>query len=134
METSRGQRRDGEQGAVATEFALILPLLVILFFGIVQVGLAVWRAQVVEAAAREGARVAAVGGTDSDIKDAVRAAATGFLASELTISPQECTDLDGDTIVEVVASGDRLDYNIPFVGPFTPTFEARAIFECEALP
>ena len=36
------------------EFALVLPLLLILLFGIVEFGIAFNRAQAVEAAAREG--------------------------------------------------------------------------------
>lgn len=46
-----------ERGAAAVEFALLLPLLVLLVFGIVEFGLALHRQQVLATASREGARV-----------------------------------------------------------------------------
>ncbi|MEQ8718727.1 MAG: TadE/TadG family type IV pilus assembly protein [Acidimicrobiales bacterium] len=57
-------RRD--DGAVAIEFALVLPILVVLVFGIIQFGLFFNRQQGVHAAAREGARIAALSSTTSD--------------------------------------------------------------------
>ena len=46
-----------EHGTAAVEFALLLPLLVLLLFGIVEFGLALYRQQVLATASREGARV-----------------------------------------------------------------------------
>lgn len=125
--------RGHEEGAAALEFALIAPLLIVLFFGIVQIGIAVYRTQVIEAAAREGARVASVGGDESEVTAAVEAAATGFDSdTELTIDTTNlCEALPDDTVVEVAASGDRLNFTIPFVGSYTPTFTASATFRCE---
>ena len=54
-------RRRGEHGAAAVEFALIAPLLLLLVFGMVQYGLYFWSAQGASNAAREAARRAAVG-------------------------------------------------------------------------
>ena len=51
-----------EDGAAAVEFALIVGLLAILVFGLLEYGLAFWQVQNLRASAREGARVAAVGG------------------------------------------------------------------------
>lgn len=45
-----------EHGTAAVEFALLLPLLVLLLFGIVEFGLALYRQQVLATASREGAR------------------------------------------------------------------------------
>lgn len=122
---------DPEEGAAAVEFALIAPLLIVLFFGIVQVGIAVYQTQVIEAAAREGARVASVGGDESEVTAAVQAAADGFAAAELTITTDVCGVLPDDAVVDVAASGDRLNFTIPFVGSYTPTFTASATFRCE---
>jgi Flp pilus assembly protein TadG len=61
-------------GAAAVEFALIAPLVILLTFGIVQYGVYFWQLQSAAHAAREGARLAAVG-VDScatfiaDVKD-----------------------------------------------------------------
>ena len=48
------------QGSAMVEMALLMPLLVLMLFGIVEFGIAFQRWQVVTNAAREGARAAAV--------------------------------------------------------------------------
>jgi TadE-like protein len=53
--------RDGSQrGAVLVEFALVLPLLALLFLTVVDMGLVVHESQVLQNAAREGARFSAL--------------------------------------------------------------------------
>ena len=58
----RTRRHDGHDDAVSSlvEFALVLPLLSMLLFGIVQFGLAYDMKQSINSAAREGARMAAI--------------------------------------------------------------------------
>jgi Flp pilus assembly protein TadG len=51
----------GEEGAAAVEFALLLPLLVLLVFGIIHFGLAFNSRIQATNAAREGARLAVIG-------------------------------------------------------------------------
>lgn len=46
-----------EQGASATEFALILPILLLLLFGIIEFGIIFFNKAVITNASREGARV-----------------------------------------------------------------------------
>lgn len=53
---SRRMSSGNEHGTAAVEFALLLPLLVLLLFGIVEFGLALYRQQVLATASREGAR------------------------------------------------------------------------------
>jgi Flp pilus assembly pilin Flp len=60
-----------EEGAAAVEFALIVGLLAMLIFGMMEYGLAFWQLQNLRAATREGARVAAIGGTGDQILTAV---------------------------------------------------------------
>ena len=60
-----------EDGAAAVEFALIVGLLAILVFGLFEYGLAFWQVQNLRASAREGARVAAVGGDDTAVRTAM---------------------------------------------------------------
>ena len=48
--------RFSQRGASAVEFALILPLLIVLTFGIIEFGLLMYNQQVLTNAAREGAR------------------------------------------------------------------------------
>ncbi len=134
---SQSLSRRREDGAAAVEFAFIVPLLVLLFFGIVYFGLSIFRQQVIESAAREGARVASLAGTADEVEAAVDAAATGFGADEVTATVVEsCTDIDGDAVVRVVADSDRFTFYVPFLnndsgGTVDPTFTANATFECE---
>lgn len=79
MASHKDIRRGGpraERGAAAVEFALLLPLLALLMFGIVEFGLALHRQQVLATASREGARVGIRQGvprpTSGDIERASR--------------------------------------------------------------
>ena len=124
-------RRDGERGAVALEFAYLAPILILLLIGIVQFGLAMWRISVIESAAREGARIAALGASDTEITDRVETAATGFHAEELSVSSSGCSSVGDDVTVTVTAEGDRLDIEILFWGTQDQTYAAVATFRCE---
>jgi Flp pilus assembly protein TadG len=57
----RAGAADAESGAAAVEFAVLLPLLVVLLFGFVQFGLATGDRIQADSAAREAARLAVVG-------------------------------------------------------------------------
>jgi Flp pilus assembly protein TadG len=57
----QGVMAEREDGAAAVEFALLLPLLVLLLFGIIEFGLAFNTRIQATNAAREGARMAVVG-------------------------------------------------------------------------
>lgn len=95
--------RRGEQGAVAVEFALLLPVLVLLVFGIIDFG-RVFNAQIsVTQAAREGARLAAL--ANPNACDRTAAAATGLsltCAGNVTITACSSTaDQTNDAQVRV---------------------------------
>lgn len=55
-----------EQGASAVEFALVLPLLALLTFGIIEFGILLYDKAVITNASREGARAGIVYRVDSD--------------------------------------------------------------------
>ena len=76
----------GECGSAAVEFALVLPLVLLMALALVQVGLLVKDQIVVEEAARAGARQAAVTTDDQETRDAVVAAAVSLDAEELDVS------------------------------------------------
>lgn len=72
---SRDARRWRRQrGAAAVEFALILPILLMLVFGIIDFGLYINAAAVVGNAAREGARSASLGATSAQVEGVVGSA------------------------------------------------------------
>jgi Flp pilus assembly protein TadG len=63
-------RVHGERGAALVEFALALPLLLVVIAGIVDFGFAFQRQEVITNAAREGARLAVLPGYDSTAVEA----------------------------------------------------------------
>lgn len=134
---------DSDSGAVAVEFAFVIPLLVMIFIGTVQFGLVLYRTQMLEAAAREGARVASVGGDVADVQTRVAASAPqfGVTIPPVTIetrvdaagawNPGVCSQRGHDVRVTVVVPGDGLAFDVPFLGPFAPDYSATATFRCE---
>jgi Flp pilus assembly protein TadG len=83
---ARLRQHDAERGAAAVEFALVLPLYLLLLFGIVDFARAFNIQLTLSDAAAEGARTLAVGGTAT----AAHSAAGSALAATL-VSPAEVT-------------------------------------------
>ncbi len=81
--------RRNEKGQAIVEMALVMPLLVMLLFGIVEFGRVLNTYIVVTNLSREGARLGAVGGSDTAIVDFVRnsASTSGFDTTQISISP-----------------------------------------------
>jgi hypothetical protein len=70
----KGAETESEEGQATVELALLLPFFVLLLMAIIQVGLVVHARVLVTHAAREGARAAAVGATDEEVRQAVAVA------------------------------------------------------------
>lgn len=64
-------RTRGERGAVAVEFALVVPVLFILVFGMIDFGWAINRYTVLNNATREGVRLASLGTDSSEVTASV---------------------------------------------------------------
>lgn len=122
------RRRD--DGAVAVEFALIAPLLLLLVFGLIQYGFYFWSMQGGTSAAREAARRAAVGEPISceAFQDYVRdrigvtgdtdtAEITRTYTDEVSGEEVEPEDVEVGNVVTVSVTFNSYDMNIPFV-PF----------------
>ena len=74
--TARNAPRD--RGAAAVEFALLLPMLLLLVFGIIDFGRALNAQITLTQAAREGARLDALGQPNPNVVSRTQAAATGL--------------------------------------------------------
>jgi TadE-like protein len=74
-----------ESGSAAVEFALVLPLVLMFALALVQVGLLARDRLLVEAAARAGARAAAVQDDPSAIRDASVDASGGLDPARMTV-------------------------------------------------
>ncbi len=105
--SSRRGARD--RGAAAVEFALVFPLLLLIVFGIIDFGRALNAQITLTQAAREGARLDAVG--DANVVTATQQAATGLSPVSVTVTtcPPGVAP-DNDAIVKV-------SYQFSFITP-----------------
>ncbi len=80
--------RKTQRGQAVVEMALVLPVLILLVFGIVEFGRVLHTYMIVTDLSREGARKGAVGGTDSEIVTTVEnnASAAGLDIANLTVN------------------------------------------------
>jgi Flp pilus assembly protein TadG len=70
-----------EAGATAVEFALVLPLLLLLILGIIEFGLLFYQQAIVVTASREGARAGIIRTTPKPTAGQVEAVVSAFLAN-----------------------------------------------------
>lgn len=75
-----------EQGQALVEFAIILPILLLLLFGIVEFGRIYSANLIVNHGARAGARAASLGVTDTEVLATVMSAATTLDTAKLTVA------------------------------------------------
>ena len=118
------------------EFALILPLLLMVVFGVVQFGLLYNRQQALHAAAREGARLAALpSATLTEITDRANDSLQGVPMSgtpTITVTPnvtQPCVGRLGETVSVEVKLATTIE--IPLWGTESKDLVGRGEFRCE---
>jgi Flp pilus assembly protein TadG len=92
---SVGRGRPGDSGAAAVEFALVVPILLFLMFGIVDFGMAMYSQTIVGNAAREGARTASLEGTQANAEFAVSQALTGVMGTKPGVVSDPVTATSG---------------------------------------
>jgi Flp pilus assembly protein TadG len=153
--TTRRHDRAGQSGASAVEFAVLLPLLIMLVFGIIAFGMAFAQELSLSNAARQGARYGVVetrtcADIEAHVKDAV--STLGLSPGEVTVTvsrgasetaldwtwpspdscatPSACTGSDPGDNLYVEA---RADYQltIPLVLDGTSNLAGLGAFRCE---
>lgn len=93
-QTSARHRPRPERGAAAVEFALVVPILLLLVFGIIEFGYLINRSSMVNNAARDAAREASLSG---DLA-AIRAVANGSLDGMPGVAVDvDCEQADGSS-------------------------------------
>lgn len=117
------------------EFALLLPPLLVIVFGMIELGLVLSRAQAIEAAAREGGRLASLSSTTAaDVATRVDATLAGTSldgAPNVAVIPAAgCADREGDSVTVTVSAPHRI--TIPYVLDREITLTGQAVFRCEA--
>jgi Flp pilus assembly protein TadG len=116
--TSRHHRSRRDRGQAAVEFAIALPIVVVLVFGVVQLVVVVRDQLAVELAARDAARAASVSADPAAA--APRAADQATTLHPLTVS----TRVDGNRVAVSVAYVSATD--VPLVGAFIPDVTVTA--------
>jgi len=98
--------RKKRRGAAAVEFAIVLPVFVLLVFGMIEYGRMVMVQQVITNASREGARQAVLdGATTTSVQSAVTTYLTNASVSggSSTVTPSPATAASGDPITVTVS-------------------------------
>lgn len=89
--TASGRSVHGDDGAAAVEMAIVLPVLLLIVFGIIDLGRLMNQQIQLTEAAREGARVGAVNGTVADVKAKVSSVVgAGVVLTYTNSTPTVC--------------------------------------------
>lgn len=113
-----------EQGAAAVEFALVLPLLILLVFGIVEFGRGYNAKVTLTHAAREGARALAIG--EGDPIQITKDAAGMLDPDDVTVSASACTAGGKATVTATYP----FTYTIPLFNDGTITLTSTGVMRC----
>jgi hypothetical protein len=132
-------RKSGEEGTAVIEFALVLPILVMLVFGIFQFGVFYNRQQLFHSAAREGARLGAIPtSTVDEIDLRAREALNGnplLDVATITITPnggsgsRPCEGRTGESVIVQIQAPTTIE--IPMIGDQDLRITGRGEFRCE---
>jgi len=103
-----------EKGQAMVEFALILPVLLLLVMGIAEFGMMFNSYLSVQNATREGARIGIVGATDLEIEERILGTSPSLKEDRMiiTIEPGNNARISGETLRVLV------DYDYQMVVPF----------------
>lgn len=106
------KRINNRKGQTLVEMALILPVLLLLIFGIIEFGRIFNAYLIVSNASREGAREAAVGSTYDDISNEINDITSTLGTVEVTFTPTNEDDrVQGESVVVTVK------YPLPIITP-----------------
>jgi TadE-like protein len=114
----------GQRGSATVEFALVLPLLMVMVLALLQVGLLVKDQLVLVGAARAGAREAAVSPDDGRARDAAVNAAVTLRSEQIDVEVRRDGRVGTPAVVTVLY---RASAVVPFVEWLFPsTIQLRA--------
>ena len=128
--SKRGKHRllRGTEGATVVEFAIIVPVLLLILWGIVDFGNVYYQLSIVNEAAREGARVAGVGGTLQSVTTAVK-----NFNNSLQVNMSPSTPVSGQNVTVTVTNSVQII--TPLISVFFPsnpfTVTGRSIMRVE---
>ena len=91
-------RRDGEKGQNLVEFAMVVPIFLILVFSIVDFGMGFHAWITVTNAAREGARIGAVGADSATIEARVIDTTSSLAAEDIEVTVVNAQGAPGEAV------------------------------------
>lgn len=102
-----------QKGQALVEFAIVLPILLLLVMGILQFGMMLNSYLTIENAAREGARTGIIGSSDSEIQNLIISTSPNLDPAKLkvTITPSGAARKPGDTLTV------KVTYNYELIVP-----------------
>lgn len=107
-----------EKGQSMVEFALTIPIVLFLLFGIVDFGRVFHAYLTIDHAGREGARAAAIGNSSGYVETVILDASNSlydFSNSNITIGEEKVTEGTGTSAKYAVIT---LNYSVDFITPF----------------
>lgn len=113
-------KKMNEQGAVAVEFALLLPVVLLILFGIIDFGMMMYGREIVTNAAREGARAGIVQGPPKRTSGEITTIANNYLTgtgvnqADVTFTPAGAGLANPNTLTVTAL------YNYNFLIPYIP--------------
>ena len=110
--------RKNRKGQSMVEFALVLPILLLLLLGIMEFGFLFHEYLVVTHAAREGARDAALGATDAEVTTVAKNAAADINKGQMTVTITPATRVRGNSVTVKVTN--PVQIRTPLISAFFP--------------
>ncbi|WP_052352886.1 TadE/TadG family type IV pilus assembly protein [Neobacillus dielmonensis] len=112
-----------ENGQSLVEFALVLPVLIMLLFGIVDFGRAFHAYLTIDHAGREAARAASIGKNDSEIKQIAKNQGVDISLKEEWVSVSTTTS--GSEKIATITITYPFQFITPVLGPLVKTIELK---------
>lgn len=117
------------RGQSLVEFAIVIPIFILVLLGLFDIGRAVWNYSTVANAAREATRVAVVNQNPAAVRDAAKQAGAGLGLTDADISLTEC--FTQECLYSVTVTFDYTP-STPIIGNlFDPTLKSTATMPVE---
>jgi Flp pilus assembly protein TadG len=123
------KRRNADRGQALVEFALVIPIFILLLVGLFDIGRAVWNYNTVANAAREAVRVAVVNQDQTAVRTAAKEAGVSLGLTDADITLVPCANQECPYSVTVT-----YDYEpaTPLIsGIFNPTLSSTSVMPVE---
>lgn len=108
------------KGQAVVEFALVLPIFLMLIFGVIEMSRVGYSYVTLNNAVRSGARIASLGGVDSDIRSTIASSAPLFNSNliSIQITPNDSSRHSGSSVT--ISASYPVTLSTPILSQFLP--------------